>query len=197
MAEIASFEEATEAFSKALDACRRMRSVDVDLECDILRKRAACWARTGGFKELLADSERILSLNSEDKEADEWRRMASFELLKSMKTDSATSSKGSGKGYDAPWKPTKMDGAHSNGMGFGNGMEKRCAYCAVIVDKPSICSKCRKTYYCGRACQRNHWKVHKHECGKQGDFSALSSSKAAADDDGAGMEELDLTDHPC
>ena len=38
------------------------------------------------------------------------------------------------------------------------------------------------------ACQRNHWKVHKHECGKQS-LNAGAAAPGADDDDGAGMED--------
>ena len=35
-----------------MDACRRARTVDLDFEHDILRSRAACWAKLGKHKEL-------------------------------------------------------------------------------------------------------------------------------------------------
>merc|ERR1719262_1984398 len=109
MAEVGAFEEAALSFGTALDACRRCRSCDLEVECDLLRKRAACWARTGRHKELLEDAERILSLNEDDKEADEWRRMASFELIKNMKADS----KPGPQGYNTAWKDTGVLGSGS------------------------------------------------------------------------------------
>merc|ERR1711966_249074 len=108
------------------------------------------------------------------------RRMASFELVK----NSSSSSRSSPSGYDASWQRSGMLSQPGAGPPTSAPAEKCCAYCLVPVAKPSICSKCKLTYYCGRACQRNHWKVHKHECGKQGLLNAASNND---DDDGAGM----------
>lgn len=193
LAEMGSFGEAADAFGSALEACRRSRCMDTEVEIDILRKRAACWVRIGRHQELLEDAEQILSIHSEDGEAGNWHRMASYELLRSKKTDSTAASKGSG-GYDAPWKATGPSSAKvgSSSQPRMGSDEKACAYCGVRVEKPSICSQCKRTYYCGRTCQRNHWKVHKHECGKQGMLcSPAPTTTALNDDDDGGMEELD------
>ncbi|CAH1099652.1 unnamed protein product [Psylliodes chrysocephalus] len=40
---------------------------------------------------------------------------------------------------------------------------ERCDFC-FKKDQLSKCSVCRNTYYCGRACQREGWSVHKLEC---------------------------------
>lgn len=40
---------------------------------------------------------------------------------------------------------------------------ERCDYC-FKKGQPSKCSGCQYTYYCGRACQKGGWSVHKLEC---------------------------------
>jgi len=77
----------------------------------------------------------------------------------------------------------------------------RCAYCNGLEQNPSLCTRCRVTYYCGRECQRLDWSNHKKVCGKQQQAPApqptrpsVASPAAAADDDDdddLGMEELD------
>lgn len=37
-----------------------------------------------------------------------------------------------------------------------------CAGCKKAADNK--CTNCRKVYYCGRDCQKRHWKQHKFEC---------------------------------
>lgn len=50
-----------------------------------------------------------------------------------------------------------------------------CAFCgerpnrlgaSVDEDRLSKCSACLKVGYCNRECQKKHWKIHKHVCGK-------------------------------
>lgn len=43
---------------------------------------------------------------------------------------------------------------------------KLCAECGTDMRmcKRALCSGCRAVYYCGRACQKAHWKVHRHIC---------------------------------
>jgi hypothetical protein len=40
---------------------------------------------------------------------------------------------------------------------------KACSACG-LTGKMKKCGKCGKVYYCGRECQRSHWKWHKPEC---------------------------------
>ena len=40
---------------------------------------------------------------------------------------------------------------------------KACSVCGS-TGKTKKCGKCGKVYYCGRECQRMHWKWHKLEC---------------------------------
>ncbi len=40
----------------------------------------------------------------------------------------------------------------------------RCAFCSKEAGKS--CAKCRLVVYCGKDCQRQHWKVHKKTCGQ-------------------------------
>ena len=61
-----------------------------------------------------------------------------------------------------------------------------CAYCGAPegsipdVHKHKLCERCRCTYYCSRACQRNHWKHggHKQRCVPPKDRSAAAASKS-------------------
>jgi hypothetical protein len=44
-----------------------------------------------------------------------------------------------------------------------------CAMCGIEPDtSPAVpamrCARCKRSYYCSRACQRRHWPVHKLEC---------------------------------
>ena len=43
---------------------------------------------------------------------------------------------------------------------------ERCSYCQKPTSSSSLksCSRCHKTSYCGKECQRAHWKEHKKEC---------------------------------
>jgi hypothetical protein len=45
----------------------------------------------------------------------------------------------------------------------------QCACCqkqATVTVKLSACSRCKKTYYCSAACQKQDWKQHKKTCSK-------------------------------
>eukprot|EP00985_Skeletonema_marinoi_P032381 scaffold39118_cov206-Skeletonema_marinoi.AAC.14 len=39
-----------------------------------------------------------------------------------------------------------------------------CAKCRAACRSNKRCSRCKKTVYCSRDCQRNDWKVHKKTC---------------------------------
>lgn len=39
-----------------------------------------------------------------------------------------------------------------------------CDKCLTVKDNLLRCSDCKSTYYCGRACQKLAWKIHKLEC---------------------------------
>ena len=60
----------------------------------------------------------------------------------------------------------------------------QCANCsktAFHFDKPlKPCAKCKQTVYCSRACQTQHWKSRKKECGKPRPTSAATSSSSPA-----------------
>ncbi|KPI41932.1 uncharacterized protein AB675_5682 [Cyphellophora attinorum] len=49
----------------------------------------------------------------------------------------------------------------------GGPVLRECGKCGVLhhhVEKLSACSACKKILYCGKDCQRAHWKVHKKHC---------------------------------
>ena len=48
-----------------------------------------------------------------------------------------------------------------------------CANCNAPA--PLCCSRCGRIKYCGRACQKAHWKLHKRSCGRKGTPSSASS----------------------
>ena len=39
-----------------------------------------------------------------------------------------------------------------------------CANCATCEGELQKCSRCRSVSYCGRECQRSHWREHKKFC---------------------------------
>ena len=43
----------------------------------------------------------------------------------------------------------------------------RCSYCDTRSDALKKCSRCGESQYCGRTCQRKHWKEHKSICNPQ------------------------------
>ena len=40
----------------------------------------------------------------------------------------------------------------------------KCAFCQIHKSDLKRCLGCEKVSYCGRICQKQHWKVHKPEC---------------------------------
>ena len=57
----------------------------------------------------------------------------------------------------------------SPGFNMRGGQAYVCVHCKKVqsrdVGKMSVCSKCKVTRYCSRACQVAHWKAgHKHAC---------------------------------
>ena len=41
-----------------------------------------------------------------------------------------------------------------------------CHNCRLLRVKVYRCSRCRRTAYCGKRCQRLHWSTHKSDCNK-------------------------------
>ena len=42
-----------------------------------------------------------------------------------------------------------------------------CAFCAALMKKRLICSRCKDVAYCSRTCQKKDWANHKAKCGQQ------------------------------
>ena len=40
----------------------------------------------------------------------------------------------------------------------------RCFHCQTESAKMMCCSQCHRAWYCGRPCQKKHWKHHKAAC---------------------------------
>ena len=40
----------------------------------------------------------------------------------------------------------------------------RCFHCGTETTKMMRCSQCHRAWYCGKACQKKHWKLHKRAC---------------------------------
>lgn len=185
MCKAGRYRAASGFYTEALKGISKQKAVDVDLELEILRNRCKCWKQLGCHKELLEDAERILSVTKGgDKEAEDWRRDANDEIV-------GKSGRGGAKsGYPSRPAPSptpqqevrttpapaptpsvperkgtcsQCNGLSSKCAQCGAGME-RCAHCAKPVNRSNCCSRCHCTYYCGRDCQRAHWKVHKLEC---------------------------------
>jgi len=65
-------------------------------------------------------------------------------------------------------KKIELEAAHRNAdlkalfTVFDWASNNRCAVCDMVG--PKRCSRCKKAYYCSRACQKKHWKRHKTSC---------------------------------
>jgi hypothetical protein len=42
-----------------------------------------------------------------------------------------------------------------------------CAHCGVLSPALKKCDRCRAVFYCGRDCQKKHWRQHKKDCCRQ------------------------------
>ena len=65
-------------------------------------------------------------------------------------------------------KPTKKGkGKAGKGKGAAAPPEDthRCFHCQTESTKMMCCSQCRRAWYCGKPCQKKHWKYHKRACG--------------------------------
>ena len=62
-------------------------------------------------------------------------------------------------------------------------MQDCAAGCGTWSDKLLQCSRCHMEFYCGRECQKRHWKQHKKEC-------ALRLEERKKDATGAGGAPL-------
>jgi len=67
---------AAQEYTAALRKCERARTVDVDLECEVLMGRAECWSKLGAHGALLEDVARILAVDARQAQALAWRRDA-------------------------------------------------------------------------------------------------------------------------
>jgi tetratricopeptide (TPR) repeat protein len=45
--------------------------------------------------------------------------------------------------------------------------DEKCGACGKVAKKLSVCGGCEKIQYCGAACQKKHWPVHKRACWKK------------------------------
>ncbi len=58
----------------------------------------------------------------------------------------------------------------NNGKGKGKGAAgppeetHRCFHCQSEGAKMMCCSQCHRAWYCGKPCQKKHWKAHKRIC---------------------------------
>jgi len=173
MVKAGRFKAAAGLFSEALKACSQQRAVDLDLEVDIIKSRAKCWKALGCFSELKEDASKVLKLTgNRDSDALQWHRAADEGLQhKSRSRDrevlqprEAPPMTGNANGYGGfGAKCSQCNGLASKCAQCGAGME-RCGYCGQPVSRANCCSRCHCTYYCGRECQRSHWKVHKLVC---------------------------------
>ncbi|PNW84608.1 hypothetical protein CHLRE_03g151100v5 [Chlamydomonas reinhardtii] len=67
-----------------------------------------------------------------------------------------------------------IHGAHFSNVRPGGGKKKACANCGKSGAKKACTGCSGGVHYCNRACQQEHWKAHKHECG------SLKAQAAAA-----------------
>ena len=67
-----------------------------------------------------------------------------------------TASKGKGN--------PKKQGGKKKGKGAPPETTHRCFHCQTESTKMMCCSQCHRAWYCGRPCQKKHWKEHKKAC---------------------------------
>jgi len=181
MVKAGQLKSAVALYGLALQGCSKQKSVDMSFECEILRARAACFLQLGSNRELKEDAERILGCFPNDAEAGEWKRRASDGIRRAKFGLDAPAGGGRdddnghaalfsrdagpspGVGASQRASCPQCNGLASKCARCGAGMQ-RCAYCAEVVSKANCCSRCHCTFYCGRECQRAHWKTHKLEC---------------------------------
>ena len=60
----------------------------------------------------------------------------------------------------APQKAGKKAGKKGN----AEPKTRRCFHCQAESTKMMCCSQCHIAWYCGKACQKKHWKLHKRAC---------------------------------
>jgi len=58
----------------------------------------------------------------------------------------------------------------------------RCFHCQTESTKMMCCSQCHRAWYCGRPCQKKHWKLHKRACvaAVAGEAAAVAVAVSAA-----------------
>jgi len=63
-------------------------------------------------------------------------------------------------------KGTSKKGAKGKkGKGAAESEEThRCFHCQTESTKMMCCSQCHRAWYCGKPCQKKHWKLHKRAC---------------------------------
>ena len=78
---------------------------------------------------------------------------------------------GASSAATAKCKPTKTVKAAmgTTGKKKGKGASAsedthRCFHCQTESTKMMCCSQCHRAWYCGKPCQKKHWKQHKKAC---------------------------------
>ena len=49
-------------------------------------------------------------------------------------------------------------------QGLASHMDQECAFCHSKSGTLKRCLGCKNVLYCGKTCQKEHWKKHKTEC---------------------------------
>ncbi|GAQ93087.1 hypothetical protein KFL_012910010, partial [Klebsormidium nitens] len=58
-------------------------------------------------------------------------------------------------------------------VGPNMAAETTCAYCKAVHARSLYkCSRCSSVRYCGRECQKSHWRAHKQDCQRTADLRA-------------------------
>ena len=59
----------------------------------------------------------------------------------------------------------------------------RCWGCREMREELLKCSICKKAVYCSRACQKQHWRIHKHDCQDLDEnYCSIQISKPSSED---------------
>eukprot|EP00618_Florenciella_parvula_P039439 CAMPEP_0119472460 /NCGR_PEP_ID=MMETSP1344-20130328/4513_1 /TAXON_ID=236787 /ORGANISM="Florenciella parvula, Strain CCMP2471" /LENGTH=122 /DNA_ID=CAMNT_0007505413 /DNA_START=650 /DNA_END=1015 /DNA_ORIENTATION=+ len=85
-------------------------------------------------------------------------------------TDASAPAAANSTSSSTPTKTTKKAKGKTGGMGKGKEAAAppeethRCFHCQSEGAKMMCCSQCHRAWYCGKPCQKKHWKLHKKAC---------------------------------
>ena len=81
-------------------------------------------------------------------------------------TDASAAATAANASSSSNSKPTKQAKGKTGKKGEKAAPEDthRCYHCQTEGAKMMCCSQCHRAWYCGKPCQKKHWKQHKKAC---------------------------------